>query len=155
MKVRVPRLVLDDAREFFETAGAQGMEGTGMLAGIQRDGTCHISKFFAPDQIASSVGIGCSVEVTEEGKLELAASLSLDERYASRIHSHPGEAFHSAVDDRNPALTADGSFSIVVPYFGLGLRHGLEACAVYRRKDGRWVELRGDQVLSIFEVFDE
>jgi hypothetical protein len=63
----------------------------------------------------------------------------------SRIHSHPGLAFHSETDDRNPALTFDGAFSIVVPYFGLGLRHGLDSCAVYRLEAGRWNHLGNDR----------
>jgi hypothetical protein len=84
---------------------------------------------------------GCSVEVTQEGKDELLTSLDRSERYLLRVHSHPGEAFHSATDDRNPALTHNGALSIVVPFFGLGLQQGLDACAVYRLTSGRWLEL--------------
>ena len=64
-----------------------------------------------------------------------------EEWFVARIHSHPGEAFHSDTDDRNPVTTFDGALSIVVPYFGLDQRHGLEACAVYRRTHGEWREL--------------
>src|SRR6266567_1599435 len=54
------------------------------------------------------------------------------------VHSHPAAAFHSPTDDANPALSHEGAVSVVVPYFGLGLRRGLAACAVYRLSAGRW-----------------
>src|SRR5271165_7512417 len=57
-------------------------------------------------------------------------------RYLARVHNHPVAAFHSRTDDANPALSHEGAISIVVPYFGLGLRRGLAACAVYRLTAG-------------------
>jgi hypothetical protein len=81
------------------------------------------------------------VEVTEQGKRELAARLPSGRRYLARVHSHPAQAFHSRADDANPALTHEGAISVVVPYFGLGLRRGLGACAVYRLSAGRWSPL--------------
>ena len=153
-KVRIPQRVLDEARAFMEEAGSLGNEGTGMLAATVSDGIAAVTKFVGPDQRATSVGVGCSVEVTEKGKLELATSLGLDELYISRIHSHPGEAFHSSIDDRNPALTAEGSLSIVVPYFGLGLRQGIGACATFIRRSDQWSELSPGEIDEIFEVVD-
>jgi hypothetical protein len=38
-------------------------------------------------------------------------------------------------------LTHNGALSVVVPYFGLGLRHGLNACAVFTYSAGTWQEL--------------
>jgi hypothetical protein len=106
-----------------------------MLAGTQAAG---IIRCVIPDQRPSRTRFGVAVEVTDKGKLELAAALALDERWLARIHSHPDEAFHSHTDDTNPALTADGSLSIVVPIFGLGLRLGLDACAVHVYHSGDW-----------------
>lgn len=126
---------LEQARVFFERQGAYGFEGTGMLAGTAALG---ITRCVIPDQRPYRIGRGVGVEVTERGKLELAASLALDERFFARIHSHPDEAFHSHVDDRNPGLTGNGALSIVVPFFGLGLRRGLQACAVFVHRNGAW-----------------
>lgn len=109
-----------------------------MLAGTAVTG---ITRCVIPDQRASRSRYGVSVEVTEKGKLGLAVALGPNERYLARIHSHPSEAFHSETDDANPGLTAEGAFSIVVPYFGLGLRRGLSACAVYVYREGEWDEI--------------
>ena len=129
---------LEQARIFFEQQGAHGFEGTAMLAGTAAAG---VTRCVIPDQRPYRIGRGVGVEVTEKGKLELAAALALDERYLARIHSHPDEAFHSHVDDRNPGLTADGALSIVVPFFGLGLRRGLSVCAVFVYCDRVWQEI--------------
>jgi hypothetical protein len=135
--LRISRNVLEQARQFFEERGAEGMEGTAVIG--RRNGAVA-DHLVIPDQHADR-GLGCWVEVTVAGKLELAAALAPDEQYVARIHSHPGEAFHSKTDDRNPALTQEGALSMVVPYFGLGLRRGLDACAVYVRKQEQWIEL--------------
>lgn len=130
----IPKSVLDDANAFFEERGSVGCEGTAMIAAVGTTAT----RVVIPDQRATPVP-ACMVEVTPAGKLALAAALSADEQYAARIHSHPGLAFHSPTDDANPAITHDGALSIVVPYFGLGLRHGLGVCAVYLRSGRRWI----------------
>jgi hypothetical protein len=128
---------LEVTRAFFEERGAEGFEGTAMLAGSGQE----ITRCVIPDQQAYRSKFGVAVEVTEQGKLELASALSIEERYLSRIHSHPQLAFHSSTDDRNPGLTAEGALSIVVPFYGLGLRRGLEACALFVLQKGEWVEI--------------
>lgn len=132
----IARAVLDEARRFFEDRGAHGCEGTAVIA-YHEDGP---TRLVIPDQRAAT-GRACWVEITERGKLALALAIRPDERYVARIHSHPGRAFHSETDDRNAVLTHQGAISIVVPYFGLGLRRGFEACAVYILRGAEWTEL--------------
>jgi hypothetical protein len=143
----IPVFVLDEVRVRLEDAGADGCEATGMIvAGPDR--VARHAVF--PDQRASRPDPGAEpperwgvhwVEVTDRGKAELALALGPDETYAARIHSHPGSAFHSATDDGNPGLRHEGALSIVVPYFGLGLRIGLRACGVFVRHGRRWQAL--------------
>lgn len=149
MKLTISHQALEDARVHFEDCGSRGVEGTAMLAGHPDTG---ITRCFIPEQIGRRTRFGVSVEVTEQGKLQLAGALQKHERWMARIHSHPGEAFHSDTDDENPGLTAEGALSIVVPFFGLGLRHGLEACAVFIYRDHCWVDLRADSQASELEV---
>lgn len=133
----VPISLLEDARVFFENCGNRGCEGTAMIMSGP-DGIAH--RLVIPDQRATPLPY-CSVEVTRHGKFDLAAALGPDDLYVSRIHSHPGLAFHSETDNANPALTHEGALSIVVPFFGLGLRRGLDACAVLVRRVGEWTEV--------------
>ncbi len=130
----IPNSILDEARRFFEDRGSQGFEGTAMIT-AGPDGIAR--RVIVPDQTAAAAP-HCRVEVSRAGKLQLAAALAPDERYVARIHSHPMEPFHSEIDDANPALTYEGALSIVAPFFGLGLRHGLDLCAVYVLRSGAW-----------------
>ncbi|WP_228941537.1 hypothetical protein [Nocardioides sp. Leaf374] len=128
--------VLQDARTFFEDRGTFGLEGTAMI----KRGTG--SELVIPRQNAHRDTYGhVNVEVPREGQMDLALALGPDDLYVARIHSHPGDAFHSAADDANPVISFEGGISIVVPFFGLGLRRGLDACAVYIFHSGYWVEL--------------
>lgn len=134
--LRIAGSLLHEAGAFFELCGSRGLEGTAMIA-ARADGVA--TGLVIPDQRARPGGGW--VEVTNRGKLDLAAGLRPDEVYAARIHSHPAEAFHSPIDAANPALTYVGAISIVVPYFGLGLRQGLGACAAFVRTSSGWREL--------------
>jgi len=140
LTLRIGPDVLHAAEAFLTDRGADGLEAAGLVAFRARSGCDSIAEtLIAPDQVADNTGLGCWVQVTERGKRELAARLQAGCRYLARIHSHPGRAFHSPADDANPALTHEGAISIVVPYFGLGLRRGLGVCAVYRLTAGRWM----------------
>lgn len=134
--VVIAAAVLEEARAFFEACGTEGKEGTALISQAADGAT----RLVIPPQVAGACP-RCWVQVTDEGKLQLAVALGADERYVARIHSHPCEAFHSSTDDSNPSLTQQGALSIVVPYFGLGLRRGLDACAVYVRRGTEWIDL--------------
>lgn len=150
--------LLETARAFFEERGSHGLEGTALIAahlpvgavGAEASDAGDANSWEAlpyvvadtlvvPEQHATPVPYA-SVTVTDRGNMQIASALRADQRYVARIHSHPGTAFHSRTDDNNPALTHQGALSIVVPFFGLGLRRGLHACAVYVRQGTRWVE---------------
>ncbi|WP_424187703.1 hypothetical protein ACOBQX_07915 [Actinokineospora sp. G85] len=133
----LPISLLHTAREFFEECGALGNEGTAMIKNGP-DGPALV----VPEQVPRRFpGGGVSVKVTRAGQMQLALALGDDDLYVARVHSHPGEAFHSRADDANPVLTHQGALSIVVPFFGLGLRKGLANCAVFRRENDSWKDL--------------
>ena len=133
----LPEEFLAEAGAYFENCGTRGFEGTAMI----KHGTAGPSLVIPDQQPWRSPAGHVTVEVTRAGQLQLACSLGPDELYVARIHSHPGPAFHSPADDANPVLTHEGALSIVVPFFGLGLRRGLNACAVLRRDRGGWQDL--------------
>jgi hypothetical protein len=126
--------VLEEARLFFEDRGSIGCEGTALIAGVPGR---PADRLVVPDQLANP-SPRAWVRITDAGELDLLTALRDDQRMVARIHSHPGEAFHSETDDANPVLTHQGALSIVVPWFGLGLRHGLDACAVYQLRRSNW-----------------
>jgi proteasome lid subunit RPN8/RPN11 len=59
----------------------------------------------------------------------------------AQIHTHPGEAFHSATDDRWPIVSQAGFLSIVIPDFAAG-EPSLDNAWIGRlQADGTWRHL--------------
>jgi hypothetical protein len=59
----------------------------------------------------------------------------------AQVHTHPGEAFHSATDDKWPIVSQEGFMSIVIPDFATG-EISLENAWVGRLGgDGKWRRL--------------
>jgi hypothetical protein len=56
----------------------------------------------------------------------------------AQIHTHPGEAFHSSIDDEWPIGGTAGFISIVVPRFGRGTFEPHEIYACRLTSDGAW-----------------
>jgi len=75
--LRIGAAVLRDAGEFLADRGADGLDGTGLVAfGPNGDGW-RAEMFVAPEQQGQRAELGCWVEVTERGKRELVARMAL------------------------------------------------------------------------------
>lgn len=59
----------------------------------------------------------------------------------AQVHTHPGEAFHSATDDRWPIISQVGFLSIVIPDFASGPPTLSKAWMGVLQANGRWQEL--------------
>ena len=59
----------------------------------------------------------------------------------AQIHTHPGEAFHSASDDRWPIVSQPRFISIVLPNFAIGRTSLENAWVGVMLRDGRWKRL--------------
>lgn len=78
------------------------------------------------------------------------------------IHTHPTEAYHSAMDDEYAIATALGSFSIVVPYFATQ-PFVISDLATYRLtprqwwssgKRPRWTAMAPRRAADIFNIVE-
>ncbi len=58
-----------------------------------------------------------------------------------QVHTHPGEAFHSATDDAFPIIHTTGFLSLVIPNFALGPIGFGDAYLTEIHEDGRWQEV--------------
>lgn len=59
----------------------------------------------------------------------------------AQVHTHPGEAFHSAIDDAWPIVSQQGFVSIVIPNFALGAVTLDDAWIGCLGADGKWEQL--------------
>lgn len=149
----VPERVLAETRQFLYERGRSGNEGVVLwLGNVVDDTTAHILIAYTPRQVTYQ-GFGLAVEIPEEERLRIAMSLPLGVFVLAKVHSHAEEAYHSAVDDRNPYLNHEGAVSIVVPYFGRGPELKLVECSVNTfSRDRGWTELNASEIARRFVV---
>lgn len=58
-----------------------------------------------------------------------------------QVHTHPCEAFHSAIDDAYPIIHSSGFLSLVIPNFAMGSIGFDGAYLTEIQDDGRWHEV--------------
>ena len=58
-----------------------------------------------------------------------------------QVHTHPYEAFHSAIDDAYPIIHSTGFLSLVIPRFAMGSVGFEDAYLTEIQADGAWREV--------------
>ena len=151
----VPRAVIDGTQAFLLARGLKGVEAVVVWIGIIVDDTTgEIIDAYAPEQIARRSEDGVSVEVTQKGLTQLITSLADGTFVLCRVHSHPGEAYHSDLDDLNMLISHEGAISIVVPDFAYEPIE-FARCSVNELVHGQgWRELAPPEVNERFKVVD-
>ena len=66
-----------------------------------------------------------------------------------QVHTHPGDAFHSATDDAFPLIHEAGFLSLVLPDFALGPIGFERAFLTEIQADGSWKQVPIDQKFLI------
>jgi len=101
-------------------------------------GECRVDALEHPIHKRSQLGY----EVDERWLTEFWKALGKSKRsIKAQIHTHPGEAFHSATDDQWPIVSQAGFISIVIPEFALG-QPTLDKTWLGRlQPDGNWQQL--------------
>jgi len=157
--VEVPASAVSVTQAALAGAGQRGVEGMALWAGVQDGRSFYVREAIVPVQegIRGPHGLLVSVGEAELRRINLHLYRS-GLRLLAQIHSHPTEAYHSAVDDEYAIATALGAFSIVVPDFARApLR--MVNCATYRltarsawRFSGRptWAPMPASRADAIF-----
>ena len=66
-----------------------------------------------------------------------------------QCHTHPGAAYHSAIDDAFPVITTPGFLSLVIPRFALGPAGFERAFLAQIDEAGHWDEVAIAEFLEI------
>lgn len=116
-------------------------------AGIQR-----IVEVFRPAQRASVDYF----EIPRDGMAQLMTHLRTKNLYvASQVHTHPGEAFHSAADDKWAIVRHQGALSIVLPRFAKTTTpdNFLAEAAVYQFSPlSEWIRVEAQTLPSVLRI---
>jgi len=151
--VDIPAAVLDECRRHFLYMADRHSEGIALLVGPTSSPRFAVSQAVIPEQVGLVTDKGVSIWVEEQELHRLNVWLFNNRlTILGQVHSHPGDAYHSSVDNDFAISAAAGSFSIVVPDFAAD-QIDLGLCAVFRlSSQGTWIEMRPAEVERIFQV---
>jgi hypothetical protein len=143
----IPLQVLEETGDLLREPGLHGFEAVVLWVGTVDDETsATVRAAVRPGQTAIRGDQGCGVEVPPDALSALISALPHGVFVLARLHTHPGEAYHSPVDDTNMLIAHEGALSIVVPDFARAPLD-LRACSVNElRSASGWRELDVDEV---------
>jgi hypothetical protein len=149
-KFYVTIAVLRETQRFIEEHGAEGTEAYLFWAGAVADGEAYITTCVYPTANARHGGVKVPLRKMTEINLELR---DRDQLALAQVHSHPGVARHTPVDEEKAVSFHDDFVSIVVPDFGETPVYDLRDCGVYvyTAEDG-WRLLDEDEVEDRFVI---
>lgn len=152
-RLLLPQTLLEHTHTTLREIGVNEVEGLVLWAGRQEGATAWVEAVLLPEQQALRTASGLSVHIagTEIHRINVWLYKKRMELIA-QVHSHPGEAYHSELDDAIPITTTAGNLSLVVPDFARG-PIDLATYAGYRlSNDGSWVDV---SLVSLCQVISE
>lgn len=136
--VRIAPTAASTTLAHLRSCGVRGVEGMVLWAGTVIAGEAKVEEAIVPVQDGRITDHGLIVTVSGDELHRINVHLyKTGRKLIAQVHSHPGHAYHSAVDDEYAIATEVGAFSIVVPDFAEG-PFEIGNYAVYRLQEGRW-----------------
>lgn len=149
-KFYIPTAVLRETQDYIETHGAENKEAYLFWAGAVADGEAYITTCIYPTANARHGGVKVPLQKMTEINLELR---DRDQLVLAQVHSHPGAARHSSVDEEKAVSFHEEFVSIVVPDFGETPVYDLRDCGVYvYTADHGWRLLDDSEVEDRFVI---
>lgn len=154
-EVQVPRSGVETGQNFLRAAGKQGKEGMVLWAGIAHEDVFRVTQVIVPQQRGIRTEDGVCVIVDPPELHSINVNLyQAGIRLIAQVHSHPGHAYHSEMDDTYALATTVGSFSLVVPDFACR-EFSFSDCAVYRlNRNGNWKEVPPQKIKQTLHLVD-
>ena len=137
MPVRVPARIIDETFASLRRCGAGRRECQALWVGPWSDPDL-VTELVHPRHSASAVGFDLDESWFNEFWTRLADD-SLGVRV--QVHTHPGVAYHSSIDDENPVVATPGFLSLVIPNFAVGPVGFDEAFLAQIDAAGSWNEV--------------
>jgi hypothetical protein len=151
--VNLPPDCVVKAHAHMRAMGAQGYEGIALWAGRRNGSVFDVVETIVPKQSGFRSDAGLSVMIAGDELHRVNVHLFKNGlSLIAQIHSHPGRAYHSAVDDAYPIVAKIGGLSLVVPDFARA-PFSLNTCATYRLSAaGAWEQLNGREVSTLIKL---
>jgi proteasome lid subunit RPN8/RPN11 len=148
----VPTAVLRQTQQYIEKHGERGHEAYVFWAGGVAGDEAYVMSCVYPTANARHGGVKVPLDKMTEINREL---YDRDQLILAQVHSHPGIARHSDVDEEKAVSFHEGFVSIVVPDFGETPVYDLRDCGVYTyTQDEKWRLLDEDEIVDRFVIED-
>jgi hypothetical protein len=147
----LPKSILDETEKHLKEHGNYGNEGMVLWSGVRtKNHQAFVKSYIHPFQHCTAVSY--EVPLSEAQRLNILLEQK-KEVIIAQIHSHPGIAYHSGIDDQFPVTFKIGFFSVVVPRFCENGLNNLISCSVWEYiGHGKWSELSADDVKTRFLI---
>ncbi|MFQ5981431.1 MAG: hypothetical protein ACE5OZ_25085 [Candidatus Heimdallarchaeota archaeon] len=149
-KVVIPHVILERTFQFFQRFGNEYLEAFALWVGEEKEKRFEIKEVWFPEQRNGCITY--DIPSTEVHRINVKLNR---EKYSAiaQLHTHPGAAFHSSVDDEFAILAIPGSLSIVIPDFGfLSSTKDLDQWVVYKLIDNSWIAQSETEVRGLFQI---
>lgn len=148
--ILLPFTILKETLKTFKEYGKESLEAFAIWVGQEENSTFKIKEFWIPMQYNTML----SYYVPDIDVHNINVELNKKKYSAiAQLHTHPGNAFHSCIDECYSILFLPGSFSIVVPNFGnILIKDNLNHMTVYRFIDKEWILQSIDKVNRLFKI---
>ena len=149
-KYLVSRNILVESAGLLRSLSGGARESVVLWAGTVQGREAIVRRILVPRQLASAKHF----DVPLDERLRIAQQFANSgEKLLVQLHTHPGQAFHSPVDDRLALPRHTGALSIVVEDFAAKWHGDLHQVSVNRHLgEGVWRELHPKTVSMLFEV---
>lgn len=149
-KILIPYKILRKTLNIFREYGNDYLEAFALWVGKEKGTTFAIKNVWFPKQENTMITYFISDIVVHYINVRLNKK-----KYTviAQLHTHPGEAFHSCIDNHFSILILPGSFSIVAPDFGkIIINKDLSNLEVYRLLDREWKLKSVEEVKKLFKI---
>ena len=148
-KIILSYSIIEKTLKFFVDYGQANLEAFAIWVGKELQNIFEIKEVWFPEQENTMI----SYYISDIYVHNLNVKLNKEKCSAiAQIHTHPGDAFHSSVDDEHSILSIPGSFSIVIPDYGNIPVNAIDEWLVYRLIDGKWILQRKKKVRKLFQI---
>jgi hypothetical protein len=151
--LHVPMACVESVYQHLRAMGGEGVEGVALWAGQMQERTFEVQTTIIPAQTASQLENGLLYAVDGDELYRINHWLYKNKQtLVAQLHSHPGEAYHSEMDDRYPIVATLGGLSIVIPDFGFNA-FSLNDLAVYRLSPEKiWADMPRPAIRSLIQI---
>jgi len=148
-EIKLPYSIIGETLEFFKDNGKDDLEACAIWVGKEHHDIFEIKEVWFPKQENTMI----SYYIPDIDVHNINVKLNKNKYSAiAQLHTHPGEAFHSSIDDEYTILCLPGSFSIVIPDYGNIPICAIDNWVVYRLLNGEWTLQTKNKVRSLFQI---